>query len=312
MTSSRQPEGSSQPTEEHFAATLSQVELQSKDSSLTPSAAGKDPPTWTSHLEPQGSTLTTIAVELRLKIYDHLFHSSATYLLRRRDGIDDETVNKKLIHTSDCNILFTCRKVYNEALLVFYATQTFHCSFTTGGLSIVRVADDILHARQGAMPHFSNNLHLMENLSLCLQVHYCEDIDAALSRQIVEFTQRCPQLRVLTVHIVGGDLADNATGILLRRLLPHLDNFSIIGMGHGPHDVTPGLRLSIAADRYWSVVCTSDRPDRYKESQWPYLTLPSVIQDRVHKACSPLGSELSYKYSILKGTDIYKWTCSQK
>ena len=313
MTATRQPEGSSRTTEEHFTATLFQVEQQSQDSSnssqehpettpLTPSAAGKDSSAWTFHLKPQGSTLTTIAVELRFKIYEHLFQSSARYLLRRRDGIDDENVIKRLAHTFNCSILFTCRKLYEEAHPFFYATQTFHHSFNTGGLSVIRVAGNDLDERQGAMPHFSNNLHLMKNLSLCPEFHYRENIDAALSRQIAEFTQHCPQLRVLTIHLVGGDLADSAPGNQLRRLLPRLDNLNIIGLGYGPQDVTPGLRLSIAADRYWSVVCMSDRPDRYKESQWPYLTLPFVIQDRVHRSCS---------FPILEA-DIYKWTCSLK
>ena len=79
----------------------------------------------------------TIATELRLKIYEHLFQSSATHLLRRRDGIDDENVIKNLTNTYDCNILFTCRRVYDEAHPVFYATHTFHYSFTTGGLSMI-------------------------------------------------------------------------------------------------------------------------------------------------------------------------------
>lgn len=334
MTSRRQSEGSSQPIEEHFATTLSQIQQQSQDSShsnqeqpettftpieehsLTPSTAGKYPSTGTSHLEPQGSTLTTIATELRLKIYKHLFQTSATHLLRRRDGISDENVLKKLAHTFDCNILFTCRKLYEEAHPVFYGTQTIHHSFTTGGLSRFERLDLERYVPEGAMPYFSDKLHLMVKLSMGLMLVNPEKTDAVLSKQIAKFAQHCPQLRVLTIHFLSGDLlADSATGNVLRQLHPRLDSLNIVALGRSPHEVIPRLRLSIADDKYWSNVCISHRLDRgwpkyhIRKSQWPCLTMPSMIQDYVHRACSQSSD---FHHPLPKNDYIYIWACQNK
>lgn len=266
----------------------------------------------------------TIAAELRLKIYENYFQDSAKHFLRRRDGIDDEKVIEKLAHTFDCSILLTCRKVCREAHPVFYATQTFHHPFTTGGLSRIDMHSSLypwdpeMHIRQGAMPYFSKNLRLMVNLSLGLEIISPADTDAVLSEQIAHFAQHCPRLRTLTIHLLlnGFFSADSATGRPLRQLHPRLDKLSFVVFGYGgePHDVISELRLSIAGDRYWSNVCVSHRgwPGRPTwKSPWPYLTIPSMIHDYVNRACFRSKSP-NFCYPIPKDDYIYEWTCQKK
>lgn len=357
MASISQSEGSSQPTEELCAGRLFQVKEQTHDSSnsnqeqpvtnstpiqeqfIASSSPGKDLFTRTSLLKPQGSTFTTIAPELRLIVYKHLFQTPATYLLRRRAGIDDDEVIKRLTHTFDSSILFTCRAVYQEALPIFYASQTFHCSSTTGGLSKIKIsnpefpADSDTPVRDGAMPPFSDNLHLMVNLSMDLEVVSSGNTDAVLSKQITAFARHCPRLRTLIIHLLTGNgriqdfPADSATASVLRQLRPRLDNLSILVLASRPHEDLPNLRLSIADNKYWSGKCWSGRcwSDQCWRSQpllnvnpstlqWPYLTLPSLIQGHVGRECSRTSNIASYSFVSpqLQDDYIYKWTCQKE
>ena len=281
MTSANRSEGSSLSIQELFTETQLQEKEQHPDSSnsneepsATESTPSKEQSAVTSSSSVQDTpTLTTIAAELRLEILKYLFTTPGPYLLRRRDNIDDENVIKKLAHTFDCSILFTCRKLYQESLAVFYASQTFHCSPTTEG-------------------HFSKHRNLMVNLSMDLAVvkqnenteafiegtateHpqmtlklVVKDPHTMLSNLITEFAHHCPKLRTLTIHLLinrhgkhlhqdfAADLsADNATGSALRQLWPRLDSLSILTLGPRLHETLPNLRLSIAEDKHWSGKC---------------------------------------------------------
>lgn len=354
MTSINQSEGSSQPIEKQVEKAPFQLKAQSRDSSnakqekpvtaLTPvgnqPVASSSPDNYPSNnnslLKPQKSTLMTIATELRLKIYLCLFQAPNTHLLRRRTAIDDEKVIEKLAHTFNNSILFTCRKLYQEVLPIFYASQTFHHSSTTGGLSRIGIrnpekpwANDE-RVRQGATPFFSKNLHLMVHLSMDLEVIDSKNTDAGLSNQITEFAQHCPQLRTLTIHLLRDKWrvqdfpVNSATGSALRQLRPRLDNLSIIVLGSRPHKVLPKLRLSIADKKDWSGECWTgtmwseqcwlgERCAGFRTSafalKWPYLTLPSLIQRHVDIACT----KTEYFGSRTDNDDyIYKWTCSRE
>ena len=151
------------------------------------------------------------------------------------------------------------------------------------------------------------------NLSLALEVINPAETDAVLSKQIADIAQQCPRLRILTIHllIAGFFLAGSATGSLLQQLLSRLDSLSIVAISSGPHDVVLRLRLSIADDKCWSNVCISHRLDGTRESRWPSLTIPSLIQDHVHQSCS--GSQSSnFCYPPTKDNKIFKWTCQNK
>ena len=292
------------------------------------SSPGKVPSTRTSLENPQRSTLTTIASELRLEIYSYLF-IPAGYLLRRRAGVDDEYVIEHLAHTFDNNILFTCRQLYQEALPVFYVSQTFHHSLTTGGLSriwihndeIVEQWDHLVPVREGPIPHFSNKLHLMVNLSLILEINDERNADAVLAKQIADFAQQCPRLRILTIHLIGcwyaPDFPANSdTGRALRQLRPRLESLNILGL-HWPRGEKglPTLRLSIADNKDWSAKWWSGKISSDQThhgfptgiAKWPYLTLPSLIQGHVGRACSVSSCSPP-------GIDrcIYKWTCPKE
>ena len=329
MDATSQSNGPSQPTAEQVAGKGSSGEEQLRDSlnsnqeqfvtTLTPieeqSLAsffpGKDQATPTSLptyqptalAKPQECTLMAIATELRLEIYEYLFQSQATHLLRRRDSIDDEKVIEKLTHTFDNSILFTCRKVYQEALPVFYASQTFHYSLTTGPLSLIALDDESRGlTREGPMPLFGDKMHLMQNLSMDLEVHESTLTDSLLSQNITTFAWQCPQLRNLTIHLLiywwgDEDLpADSATGSVLHQLRSRLDSLRIIVFGGRPPEVLPKLRLSIADNecwsaKYWTGECWCDRCwsdldcSGLHEStpEWPYLTLPSSLQRMVSR-----------------------------
>ena len=206
--------------------------------------------------------------------------------------------------------------MYEEAYPVFYTTQTFHYSFTTGFSPWERER----FVRQGAMPYFSKNLDLKVNLSISLEFNMDNNDNAVLSEQIARFAQHCPRLRTLTIHFLTEKmdfLANSATASVLQQLLPRLDSLSFIVLayrGWSPHEVIPRLRHSIADDRYWSNECISERPDGTRESQWPYLTIPSMIQSQVHEACYRSGSSDWFRFSYpLPGHDnVYEWTCQNK
>ena len=330
MTFIYQSEGSSQPIEQQVEGTPFQFEKHrdsfnakqekpviaftpEENQSVASSSPDYYPSNHTSLLKPQGPTLITIPTELRLKIYLCLFQASNTHLLRRRTGIDDDKVIEKLAHTFNNSILFTCRKLYQEALPVFYANMTFHHSSTTGGLSRIAIripekpwANDE-RVRQGCMPLFSDKLHLIVHLSLDLEVIDSRNTDAVLSNQITEFAQHCPQLRTLTIHLLRDKWrvqdfpVSSATGNALRQLRPRLDSLSIIVLGSRPHKVLPKLRLSIADKKDWAGECWTGttwsdqfwlgpRCAGFRTSafalQWPYLTLPSLIQRHVDIECT--------------------------
>lgn len=287
-----------------------------EEQSAASSSQGKDIVNHTSLLGPQGSTLTTIATELRLKIFGYLSRTEAKYLLCRRAGIDDDYMIKNLTHAFDYSILFTCRKLYQEALPIFYASQTFHHSSTTGGLP--RISND-WRVRKGPMPYFSDKMYLMVNLSMDLDVNDSGIVDAVLSKQIMEFAQQCPQLRTLTIYLWNGcfpDMsAESATGSVLRQLRPCFDSFSILAIGHISHKALPTLRLSIAPEKYWTGQIWSDqgwslqRPSNFNTQamQWPYLILPSRVQGHISRAF--LEPSMFWTPS---GRDyICKWTCQR-
>ena len=245
-------------------------------------------------LQPQGPTLTTIATELRLNIYDYLSQTPAEHLLRRRAGIDDKMLFEKLAHTFDCSILFTCRKIYDEALPVFYASQTFHHSFSSGGF-------------------FSNNPHLIVNLSIDL-VGNAWNADSALSNIVTEISQQCPQLLTLTIHMLAASSmacfkdfpADSAAGSVLRNLQPRLDSLSFIALGFRSDDAIPRLLRSIAEDRYWSSLqLDPGLLHRY----WPYLTIPSSFRDGVKRACT---RSRNFCYPPQEDGYVFKWTCRRE
>ncbi|CAF9923766.1 hypothetical protein IMSHALPRED_006012 [Imshaugia aleurites] len=322
MDATSQSNGSSQPTAEQVAGKGSSGEEQSRDSfnsnqerfvttlapieeqSLASFFPGKDQVTHTSLptyqptalAKPQERTLMTIATELRLEIYEYLFQSQATHLLRRRDGIDDEKVIEKLTHTFDNSILFTCRKVYQEALPVFYASQTFHYSSTTGELSLITSNDESIgQRREGIPPLFSDKLHLMMNVSIDMVFHNPGSRDVMLSEHITAFAWQCPQLRNLTIHLFKywrdyeDFSADSATGSVLRQLRPRLDSLRIIVLHSRPSKVLPNLRLSIAdnecwSSKYWTGKVWYDGCPKFyqREQQWPCLTLPSLVRGRIY------------------------------
>ena len=215
--------------------------------------------------------------------------------------------------------------MYEEAHPVFYATQTFHYSFTTGGLSQIELPGQEsrwswlgMNVREGAMPFFSDKLHLMVNLSVGLEVISPENTDAVLSKQIRNFVQQRPQLRTLTINLLRDKWsvqdfpAGSATGNVLRQLHPSLNKLSIVVLGSSPQEVIPDLRRSIADDRYWSNVCISLGPNQpwsahqTRTSNRPHLTIPSMIQGYVHRACSQSSP---FCYPPPEDDQIYEWTC---
>ena len=331
-------EDSSLPSEEHAVTTLLQDKEQSQRScnstlkhqtamstsvETQPTAlSSRGEVTSTSLLKPHGPTLTTIVPEIRPHIYECLFHTTAKHLLRRRIGIEDDEVITKLAHTFDCSVLLTCRKLYDEALPVFYASQTFHYSLTTGGLSstFVLSPDDFVFVfvpiRQGAMPPFSDNLHLMVHLSMDLEMIHPELADHVLSKQIRVFSQQCPRLRTLTIHLIGEGVtqdfpADSATGSVLCQLRPRLNRLSILVLATPWKDFLRTLRLSIAGGEEWPSRCWSRQPHiglNAGSLQWPRLTLPEVIRIHVAGAGSPTRLFLFPD----EGDRIYEWTYCRK
>lgn len=190
--------------------------------------------------------------------------------------------------------------MYEEAHPIFYAAQTFHYPLTTGGLSFIDMSSTMSpwnrerFVRQGAMPCFSKNLHLMVNLSVDFEVSSHDNADSVLCKQIEEFAQHCPQLRKLTIHLLlGMGLAYSATRNVLRQLHRRLDSLSIIILGSSPDEVVPRLRTRIADHRCWSYACIAHRLDDTRQLQWPYLTIPSMIQNYINRTSS--GSVFKFR-----------------
>ncbi|CAF9913166.1 MAG: hypothetical protein ALECFALPRED_008655 [Alectoria fallacina] len=150
------------------------------------------------------------------------------------------------------------------------------------------------------MPSFSDKLHLMANLSMDFEVIDSGITDAVLSKRPTEYALHCPQLRTLTIQLLIGRWliqdfpADSATARVLRQLRPRLDNLSVLVLHSRPHEVLPELRLSNADHKYWSGTSWSDQcwsgqcqsGFNTRPLQWPYLTLPSLIQGHAGMECT--------------------------
>lgn len=173
MTSISQSEGGCQPTEKQVTKTLFQVKEHSRDSS---NANQEEPVTTFTPIEDQPVTLSSHLPFQTTKLHPHSHRNGALsqhlslYFLNSnytpsasRTGIDDDEVIKKLAHNFNNSILFTCRRLYHEALPVFYASQTFHYSSTTGGLSRIDIRKpekpwfNDPRVRQGTMPFSATN-----------------------------------------------------------------------------------------------------------------------------------------------------------
>ena len=179
------------------------------------------------------------------------------------------------------------------------------------------------------MPGFSDKLHLMDNVSLDLEIVGSGAPDMVLFRQISEFARHCPLLRDLCIHLLGSNYQiqdfepHSHTGSVLRQLRSRLDSRSILVLGSHLLKVLLNLRGGFSDDKCWSPKCwtgqswsdgrwSGECPLSFKgpSLQWPYLTIPTLIQGHVDRSCS--RSSFYFCDPPLSDGYIYKFTCTKK
>ncbi|MCJ1456133.1 hypothetical protein MMC28_006492 [Mycoblastus sanguinarius] len=242
------------------------------------------------------TTFTTIPTEVRLEIYHILVETSTRSVLRRRDGVDDEKLLQDLSRTFNTGLLTTCHRIYEEFLPIFYGSQTFHCSSTTGGLFKNETCVDrfsYAEIREGPQPLFSDNLHHMAHLSLGIEIYsaHLDRVDEVLSGQIDFFMKQCPKLRTFTVHLLydwsynsldSRLTRDSMTASILYQLRSRLDRLSIVGLG--PYYILEDLRIGVT-DK--NEVTEKNEWCYERLSAWPHLSLPLMQVQHIERSQTP-------------------------
>ncbi|MCJ1453484.1 hypothetical protein MMC28_003831 [Mycoblastus sanguinarius] len=219
---------------------------------------------------------TSLATETRLEIYICLFadFSKPTVhqpTLRRPEELSSRdqmfgVISKGHTHIVNNNIIFTCRKVYQEATPVFYNCQTFHYS---------------IHVQKPyEIPRpFTTQLPLMKHLSLDLASECNQDptiLDNILCNHVTNIVDHCPMLRTLTLHIFRSPIEKafitNSTGKVLSKLYPRLDRLSIVAFGKS--NFLTKITDSIAPRSAWR------SPDE-AFTTWPRI---SLSEQQIHSA----------------------------
>lgn len=140
--------------------------------------------------------------ELRLKVYEYALSGPHDVTLRSpkvlevRKGRHGQPVRPSdSPRIQNVSILMTSKKVFTEAMPIFYDMNRFHYTILPTVPSV-----------QGVLRHFMLHLHLMQHVSIDYMLHtYASDIsevDRLVSTRIRSVTNGCPNLRTFTLHLL--------------------------------------------------------------------------------------------------------------
>ncbi|MCJ1451070.1 hypothetical protein MMC28_001404 [Mycoblastus sanguinarius] len=268
----------------------SSIKSSPMKSSLTLAMTSKTEDQPTSAPKCRPPSLITVPIEVRLEIYHKFFEQSTLYVLRRRQDSNDEEVLEHLNHLFDISLLTTCRQIYEEALPIFYRSQTFHRS------------SNKVYAPQQL---FSVELPLIAHLSLDVEICHKDRANGLISRRIELFAKHCPKLCTFTIYILRGNLnrrltskltSTSATGRILRHLRSRLDRLSIVFLGC--ENTLFDLRSGVADESEWFYL---------NLFTWLYVTFSRIQKAYVDDA--RYAASL-FSYHTTSFDQIYAWhTC---
>lgn len=216
-----------------------------------------------------------LPTELRLDVYEYAFSSPKDVTLRSpkdlevRKGRHGQRVRSPISPgIGNISLLIASRRVFTEAIPIFYYMNRFHYTILPTVPSV-----------QGVLRHFLMHLHLMQHISIDYMLHASasdiSEADRLVSTRIQSVTNGCPNLRTFTLHLLtffqNYDLhrnlsSDSRTALELSRLaarLPdatnRLESISIVTHGHDLF--LTDLLDGIAPRSCWTVCRPLEWPD---------------------------------------------------
>ena len=143
-----------------------------------------------------------LPTELRLMVYGYVLSGPRQVTLRspkvlmiRKDRHGQWLRSTKKLTIRNISILTVSKKLYNEAMPIFYEINCFHFSILPTVPSL-----------QGVLQHFLLHLDLMQYVSIDYMLHtYASDIsevDRLVSTRVRSVVQGCPRLRTFTLHLL--------------------------------------------------------------------------------------------------------------
>ena len=153
-------------------------------------------------LQVQPFRFKDLPTELRLKLYEYVLSSPYDVTLRSRNDLEvrrnryGERVRPSASpKIRNINILMTSKKIFTEAIPIFYNLNQFH-------YSILRTVPSV----QGVLSHFMLHLHLMQHVSIdyMLSTYACHisEVDRLVSTRVKSINDGCPRLRTFTLHLL--------------------------------------------------------------------------------------------------------------
>lgn len=218
--------------------------------------------------------------EVRLVIYQYCLVPKGKPTLRNPELVP--TRHPCHIQLCDNAILRVCRMIYEEAIPVFFASNTFHHSLRCKTIGLSPISSDTL---------FMRNLQHLRHVSLDVWAGcWSEDFNPAANRLLSKFLDgvrgQCGEsIRSLEIQLVSlaSDhsrsvplLGEGITTLAIQKLRPHLQSLTVVGYSSSwPHssNVLEEFCLAIAPDEFW---------DKRRCRNWPGVSLPLAIDFRVH------------------------------
>ena len=217
-------------------------------------------------------TLTTLPLEIRLRIYDYIY--SIKHTLRRQAECSLHSVVKPF----NTSLLAINKQINAETVPIFYACHTFHYDAS----------------RRSSIP--SHSFEWLNHVSMDISTRTGSRVDVMLATQIQELDKCCPALRTLTVHFIKIGINDSCGSIVapltpdgrtaeaFQKIHPRLDRLSLVVFGYwGCLEV---FRRSVTTyDRPWVEEVLGD---------WPVISVsPASCSCEVLRPGSLLGATTS-------------------
>ncbi len=206
-----------------------------------------------------------LPTELRLQIYEYTLSGPKDITLRSPKDLEvRKNRHGQRIRPStspkirEPNPLLASKKVFTEAMPIFYDTNRFHYTILP-----------TVPSSQGVLRHFLLHLHLMQHISIDYMLHNSasdiSQVDRLVSTRIRSVTNGCPNLRTFTLHLVtcfeNRDLhqhlpADSQTAGELSRMAARIEDRTyclewIAIVTHGRSLALKDLRDGIAPVERW-------------------------------------------------------------
>ena len=215
-----------------------------------------------------------LAPELRLLVYEIALSDPESVILRSpkvlavRKNRRGWRMPSKPPTVRKIDILLLSRRVFTEAMPIFYAVNRFHYTILPTVPSV-----------QGVLRHFMMHLHLMQHVSIDYMLHTSasdvSEVDRLVSTRVRSVIDGCPRLRTFTLHLLtyfkNEDLqeglpASSRTAVELSKFASRFKDSSdglrwVAIVAHGASDALAALRYSIAPANEWLVLRASEWPD---------------------------------------------------